>query len=289
VWGLRYIDECILRDKSGGARLYALQDANWNVDALVDTSGAVVERFSYSAYGVPAFLNPNFTAKAGSDYAWEVLYAGYKWDRESGMYQVRFRYLVPRLGSWGSVDPVGYGDIIANLYLYCETKPVNCTDSSGLLPVPQRNNLNDQLTCDCVNKLPGAANIAPKLGDILRVECIGVCVHMQTNTIFSPKCKKKEQFIYSELLFPGKFRFVKIDISLGIFNNLYVMLPVGYRPGQTINFWFKFRTIIYDCGVNPECRVEDVENPHYYQKRRAYYNGFPGNNRRFGYEIPEED
>jgi len=106
VWGLRYIDECVLRDKSGGARLYALQDANWNVDALVDTSGSVVERFGYSAYGVPTILNPDFAVKAGSDYAWDVLYAGYKWDAESGMYQVRHRYLLPVVGTWVSRDPV---------------------------------------------------------------------------------------------------------------------------------------------------------------------------------------
>ena len=38
VWGLRYIDDCVLRDRgvSGGTlneRLFALQDANWNVVA----------------------------------------------------------------------------------------------------------------------------------------------------------------------------------------------------------------------------------------------------------------
>ena len=58
VWGLRYIDDCVLRDRgvSGGTlneRLFALQDANWNVVALFDPTpddgaGAPVERYAYT-------------------------------------------------------------------------------------------------------------------------------------------------------------------------------------------------------------------------------------------------
>jgi len=134
VWGLRYIDGLVFRDRhstSGVERLYALQDANWNVDALVDTSGSVAERFSYTAYGVPTFLNPDFTAKTGSDYAWDVLYAGYKWDAESGMYQVRRRYLLSVIGAWLSRDPVGYG-MIASLYPYVSNTPASSIDAFGL-------------------------------------------------------------------------------------------------------------------------------------------------------------
>ena len=47
VWGLRYIDDLILRDQfvSGtfSQRLYALQDANWNVVAISDIYGTVQE------------------------------------------------------------------------------------------------------------------------------------------------------------------------------------------------------------------------------------------------------
>jgi YD repeat-containing protein len=54
VWGRRYVDELILRDRDTDAngtldeRLYALQDGNFNVTAIADTSGAVVERSSYT-------------------------------------------------------------------------------------------------------------------------------------------------------------------------------------------------------------------------------------------------
>ncbi len=38
-------------------RLHVLQDANWNVTALVDTGGTVMERYAYSAYGAPTILS----------------------------------------------------------------------------------------------------------------------------------------------------------------------------------------------------------------------------------------
>src|SRR5436189_405887 len=47
----------ILRDRDTNAdgaldeRLYALQDANWNVTALTSSSGDVQERYAYDAYG----------------------------------------------------------------------------------------------------------------------------------------------------------------------------------------------------------------------------------------------
>ena len=70
VWGLRYIDELICRDRDTDGngtldeRLYALQDANWNVVALTDAAGTVRERYAYDAYGTPSVLDANFTPRA---------------------------------------------------------------------------------------------------------------------------------------------------------------------------------------------------------------------------------
>ena len=58
VWSPRYIDALVLRDENTDAdglcddgRLYYLSDANFNVTALIDATGAVVERYVYTAYG----------------------------------------------------------------------------------------------------------------------------------------------------------------------------------------------------------------------------------------------
>jgi YD repeat-containing protein len=48
VWSPVYVDALILRDQSG-QRLYVQQDANWNVTALVDASGNVLERYVQDA------------------------------------------------------------------------------------------------------------------------------------------------------------------------------------------------------------------------------------------------
>ena len=104
MWGLRYIDDLVLRDRdtdgngSLDERLYALQDANWNVTAVTNASGAVQERYAYSAYGVPIFLDASF-AGASSSYQWETLFAGYRWDQNVG-YNVKSWYLNPVLGNW---------------------------------------------------------------------------------------------------------------------------------------------------------------------------------------------
>jgi hypothetical protein len=121
VWGERYVDELILRDRdtdtngSLDERLYAAQDANWNVTAVVNVSGAVQERFLYAGYGVPAFLNSTFSAISASGYAWETLLGGYRYDSLIRFYAVRYRVFHPLVGSWCQRDPLGYVDG-ANVY-----------------------------------------------------------------------------------------------------------------------------------------------------------------------------
>jgi RHS repeat-associated protein len=143
VWGLRYIDDLVLRDRNPGGsgssgsgslseRLYALQDANWNVDAIVDTNGTVQERYSYSAYGVVSFLTPAFAPRSSSLFGWDTLYAGYKWDGESGLCGVRWRRIHPYLGNWISEDPLSLGIGEMNLYAYTAQAPLTSVDPSGL-------------------------------------------------------------------------------------------------------------------------------------------------------------
>jgi RHS repeat-associated protein len=91
----------------------------------------VVQRFGYEAYGRAEVLAANWQP-AADGYEWEVRYAGYRWDSESGLYQVRFRYLHPRLGRWVSRDPLGYVDGMG-LYEYVRSNPSVGLDPLGLL------------------------------------------------------------------------------------------------------------------------------------------------------------
>ncbi|MDX1929039.1 MAG: RHS repeat-associated core domain-containing protein, partial [Pirellulaceae bacterium] len=137
VWGLRYIDDQVLRDRapSGSGplseRLYALQDANWNMDAIVNASGSVQERYSYTAYGVPTVLTPAFAPRTSSIFDWLYLYQGGRLDLTSALYHFRYRDLSPTLGRWLQQDPWGYVDGLS-LCQYVQSNPTNRTDAFGL-------------------------------------------------------------------------------------------------------------------------------------------------------------
>ena len=68
VWSPRYIDAAVLRDENDDEdnlcddeTLYYLTDANFNVTALVDTSGNVVERYAYDPYGEVIVLDADWS------------------------------------------------------------------------------------------------------------------------------------------------------------------------------------------------------------------------------------
>jgi RHS repeat-associated protein len=139
VWGTRYVDELILRDNDlsnppDGTldyRHYALQDANFNVVAIVNNVGDVGRRFDYDAYGHSSTLNADFTPGA-YEYDFEYRYAGYRWDYETHLLQVRNRWYHPRLGRFVSRDPIGYDGGSLNLYEYLTGSPLRGVDPLGL-------------------------------------------------------------------------------------------------------------------------------------------------------------
>jgi RHS repeat-associated protein len=145
IWGLRYIDDLIVRDldTTGGSsssscagtnqRFYVLHDF-FHISAIVDTSGVVQERYGYDAFGQSRVMDGSFTSRANSLYGWETRYGAYRWDAESGLYQVRFRYLHPRLGVWAGRDLFSYMEG-PNLYAYASNTPINAVDPNGLCSI----------------------------------------------------------------------------------------------------------------------------------------------------------
>ncbi|HUY90331.1 MAG TPA: RHS repeat-associated core domain-containing protein [Pirellulales bacterium] len=148
VWGLRYIDDLVLRDR-GGERLYAMQDPNWNITAACDATGTVKERYGYAPYGAPTFFSAAFVLLSSSAFDWERLFGGYRSDPETGLYIARERYLQFALGRWLATDPAGdEGD---NLYLYVSNNPLISTDPSGLRQQDPDKPCN---MCLCCSPLP---------------------------------------------------------------------------------------------------------------------------------------
>ena len=137
VWGLRYQDDLVLRDKDTNEngtldeRLYSLQDANWNTVSIINSSGLVQERYNYDAYGTPGFWDASFSSRASSSFDWHTLFTGYCWDSDAKFFHVRNRALSSHLGTWLQRDPLKYIDSF-NLFQYAVSNPLNFTDPLGI-------------------------------------------------------------------------------------------------------------------------------------------------------------
>jgi RHS repeat-associated protein len=138
VWSPGYVDALVERDRDTNAdgtldeRLYAAHDANFNVTAVFDTSGNVVERYAYDPFGQATVLTPAFASRPSTLYAWDRLHQGLEYLSEIGLYADRARWLSPSLGRFTSVDPLGFGGGDANFYGYVGNGPTAGLDPSGL-------------------------------------------------------------------------------------------------------------------------------------------------------------
>src|SRR5262249_1713808 len=136
VWSPVYIDALILRDRDTDPgqpgleeRLYVQQDANWNVTAVANPAGQVLERYVYDPYGKGTSYNAGWTDPplGSSAYAWVYLHQGGRFEIVTGLYQRRYREYSPALGRWMQQDPFMYEGGI-NLYAYAGDSPVNFVD-----------------------------------------------------------------------------------------------------------------------------------------------------------------
>jgi RHS repeat-associated protein len=120
---------------------YYHRNNNFNVVAITDSSGNVVERYTYTAYGLPLILTG-----AGTDSTWGTAddvtasyssidnpytFTGRRLDEETGLMYYYARYYSTPLGRFITRDPLGYVDGYS-LYEYCTGKPFVFIDPLGL-------------------------------------------------------------------------------------------------------------------------------------------------------------
>ena len=134
VWSPVYVDAMILRDRLDATeRIWVQQDANFNVTAITDNSGVVLERYVYDSYGKATVLNASWTAMSGSGYAWQYLHQGGRLDATSGLYYFRNRDYSPTLGRWATMDPINFSGRDNNLYRFVANNPEIFVDPNGEL------------------------------------------------------------------------------------------------------------------------------------------------------------
>lgn len=135
VWGIRYVDELVCRDDSSPQRLYACQDANFNLTAVTDTSGTVIERYVFTPYGTRTIMNTSWSSISSSAFEWEVGHQGLMYEDSAGLIYNRARWLNPLCGAFLNRDPVQYADGLS-LYQYVGSRVTRHLDWAGLAAKP---------------------------------------------------------------------------------------------------------------------------------------------------------
>jgi RHS repeat-associated protein len=138
VWHPYYVDALAIRyydantDNAGILEYYHAQDANFNVTAVLEDDGDVLERYAYTPYGEVTILNADFTLdNDGTDVAGTHFYTGRERDYETGLQLNRNRFYASHLGRWMNRDPIEYEGSPYNLYEYVHCMPTFRFDPTG--------------------------------------------------------------------------------------------------------------------------------------------------------------
>jgi RHS repeat-associated protein len=121
-------------------RVYARQDANWNVTSTVmltladptGTTSNAVERYDYTPYGQVTLLDGAFETKAYSERDWRQGFQGGFADPVTGLVHFGAREYDPRQGRWKQQDPLGWPEG-GNRYEAMGGNPVGRVDPSGMI------------------------------------------------------------------------------------------------------------------------------------------------------------
>jgi len=100
--------------------MYFSQDHLGSTTALTGTTGKVVERITYDAYG-------NSAGSSRTRYG----YTGRERDLDTGLLYYRARWYDPQVGRFISEDPIGFQGGDVNLYAYVLNNPANFRDPTG--------------------------------------------------------------------------------------------------------------------------------------------------------------
>ena len=116
------IGDDILSQNRGNGSETLLADGHGSTRLLTHASGAVMERYSFDAYGVLLGGNKGISNRAGTNY----LYSGEEYDDSLQMQYLRARYYDQNTGSFNALDPYA-GNMQEpqsyNKYGYCVSPP----------------------------------------------------------------------------------------------------------------------------------------------------------------------
>jgi RHS repeat-associated protein len=139
------IDEILKRvaigSDSNWYTYYPQQNHEGSVIELTDTSGNVIERYRYDAFGAPTFYTGTWGPRSNTIYDNRFLFTGREYPATYrstyitpafNFYEYRARAYNPTLGRFMSEDPKGFDAGDYNLFRYCHNDPIDFTDPMGL-------------------------------------------------------------------------------------------------------------------------------------------------------------
>jgi RHS repeat-associated protein len=86
------------------------RNQQYSITAITTSTGAVAERYAYTAYGQPTILNASGTVLTSSAVGNRYTYTGREWDETLGLHHFRARWMSPLAGRFLGRDPIGYVD-----------------------------------------------------------------------------------------------------------------------------------------------------------------------------------
>ncbi|MFN7840323.1 MAG: RHS repeat domain-containing protein [Pirellula sp.] len=105
------------------------RNQQYSITAMTTSSGAVAERYAYTAYGQPTILNASGAVLTSSAIGNRYTYTGREWDETLGLHHFRARWMSPLAGRFLGRDPIGY---ISGWLLYRGLFPLRGIDPLGL-------------------------------------------------------------------------------------------------------------------------------------------------------------
>ncbi len=137
------------------------RNQHYSITAMTTSTGAVAERYAYTAYGQPTILNASGTVLTSSAVGNRYTYTGREWDETLGIYHFRARWMSPLAGRFLGRDPIGYLDTYA---LYDLEIALSALDPTGNSPSGP-SDIDVMFTCLQSNYTQLSVNVANRPGE----------------------------------------------------------------------------------------------------------------------------
>ncbi|MFN9416202.1 MAG: RHS repeat-associated core domain-containing protein [Pirellula sp.] len=108
----------------------------YSITAVTTSSGAIAERYAYSAYGEPTVLDGSGSTLSSSTINNHYSYTGREWDATVGLYHFRARWMSPKTGRFLGRDPIGFAARSFNLSNFVFDNPLYWVDPLGTDAIP---------------------------------------------------------------------------------------------------------------------------------------------------------